>query len=120
MDQDQVLGWVILLGSLIGIGLYFWLLFFTPWAWLIIQISALVAVGGVLGIMAWIGYTMATTPPPTPIEDMDFDFDEEEFDLNFDEMEETEDEDTVEDMDLEDMDLEEGEEEEEGSGEESQ
>jgi predicted DNA-binding transcriptional regulator len=81
MNQDQVLGWILLLGSVIGVALYFWILFFTPWAWVVIQLSALVAVGGVLGVTAWIGYTLATTPPPMPLEDMDFDFDED-FDLD--------------------------------------
>jgi len=27
--------------------------------------------GAVLGILAWIGYTLATTPPPKPIEDVE-------------------------------------------------
>jgi len=34
---------------------------------LVIQISAFVAVAGMLAIMAWIGYTLATTPPPEPV-----------------------------------------------------
>ena len=76
MDNDQALGYIIFLGSLAGIVIYFWLLFFTPWSWRVIQVSAFLAVVAVLVIMAWIGYTLATTPPPTPIEDMDFDFDE--------------------------------------------
>ena len=45
----------------------------SPWAQLTLQVSALAAVGAVLLIMAWIGYTLATTPPPMPIEDFDFD-----------------------------------------------
>jgi predicted DNA-binding transcriptional regulator len=86
MNQDQLIGYLILLGSVLGIIVYIWLLFLSPpgWAWITIQLSALVAVGAVLLITAWIGYTLATTPPPTPIEDMDFDFDE---DLDFEENE---------------------------------
>ena len=38
---------------------------------LIIQMSAFVAVAAVLLIVAWIGYTLATTPPPVPIEELD-------------------------------------------------
>jgi predicted DNA-binding transcriptional regulator len=72
MADDRVLGWIICLGSLAGIVIYFWLLFMSPWAWLTIQVSALLAVGMVLLIMAWIGYTLATTPPPMPLEDFDF------------------------------------------------
>jgi predicted DNA-binding transcriptional regulator len=30
-----------------------------------------VAVVGVFGILAWIGYTLATTPPPKPIEEIE-------------------------------------------------
>lgn len=71
MDNDRVLGSLILVGSLAGIAAYFWLLFLSPWAWLTIQVSALSAVGAMLLIMAWIGYTLATTPPPMPLEDFD-------------------------------------------------
>ena len=32
------------------------------------ELTGFIAVGGILGIGAWIGWTMATTPPPKPIE----------------------------------------------------
>ncbi len=48
--------------------IYGWVIFFTPWSLLVIQISAFLAVAAVLAILAWIGYTLATTPPPEPIE----------------------------------------------------
>ena len=35
------------------------------------QLTAFIAVAGVLGILAWIGYTLATTPPPKPIEEIE-------------------------------------------------
>jgi len=72
MANDRVFGGLILVGSLGGIAVYFWLLFVSPWTLLTIQVSALFAVGMVLLIMAWIGYTLATTPPPMPLEDFDF------------------------------------------------
>ena len=78
MANDRALGGIILLGSLAGVVIYFWLLFMSPWAWLTIQVSALLAVGMVLLIMAWIGYTLATTPPPMPLEDFDFETESEE------------------------------------------
>jgi predicted DNA-binding transcriptional regulator len=78
MADDRMLGGLIFLGSLAGIVIYFWLLFMSPWAWLTIQVSALLAVGMVLLIMAWIGYTLATTPPPMPLEDFDFETESEE------------------------------------------
>ncbi len=77
MSNDRVLGGTILVGSLAGIAVYFWLLFMSPWAWLTIQISAIAAVGMVLLIIAWIGYTLATTPPPMPLEDFDFDVEDD-------------------------------------------
>jgi predicted DNA-binding transcriptional regulator len=78
MADDRVLGGAILVGSLAGIVVYFWLLFMSPWALLTIQVSALLAVGVCLLILAWIGYTLATTPPPMPLEDFDFEADLEE------------------------------------------
>jgi predicted DNA-binding transcriptional regulator len=70
--DDRVVGAAVLVGSLVGLGVYFYLLFLSPWAWLVIQLSAFFAVAAVLFIAAWIGYTMATTPPPAPLEDLDF------------------------------------------------
>jgi len=72
MSNDKVLGSLILLGSIGGICAYFWLLFFSVWAMLVIQISAFLAVAAVLLILSWIGYTMATTPPPIPLIDQEF------------------------------------------------
>ncbi len=71
MADDRVIGGAILIGSIAGVIIYFWLTFMSPWFLLTIQISAFVAVAMVLFIMAWIGYTLATTPPPTPLEDID-------------------------------------------------
>jgi len=76
--DDRVLGAGILLGSLLGIACYFWLVFMSPWAWLTVQLSAFLAVAAVLIIMAWIGYTLATTPPPEPLEDLMEDSEAEE------------------------------------------
>jgi len=63
-------------GSLAGIAIYGWLLT-SPYYLLILQITAFVAVAGVLGILAWIGYTLATTPPPKPIEEIEKEIEEE-------------------------------------------
>jgi predicted DNA-binding transcriptional regulator len=66
MNRDQGIGAVILVASVAGIVVYAWLLF--TYAIMILQITAFVAVAGVLVIAAWIGWTMATTPPPAPLE----------------------------------------------------
>ena len=73
MSKDQVMGGLILVGSVAGILIYAWLLFMMGPAitLLALQLTGLIAVGAVLGILAWIGYTLATTPPPTPIEDIE-------------------------------------------------
>ena len=71
MSKDQTIGALILVGSVAGIIIYAWLLFLTNFGLLVLQLTGLVAVGGVLGILAWIGYTLATTPPPAPIEDIE-------------------------------------------------
>lgn len=69
MNKDQAVGALILAVSLLGIAVYAWLLFFTNLgtAFLVLQLTGFVAVAGILAIIAWIGYIMATTPPPKAI-----------------------------------------------------
>ena len=69
--DDKVSGYAILFGSLLGIACYFYLVFLSPWAQLVVQISAFLAVAAVLVIVAWIGYTLATTPSPMPLDDLE-------------------------------------------------
>ena len=71
MNRDQVIGVLILVASVIGMIVYGWILFFTKWTILLLQLTGFVAVSAVLGILAWIGYTLATTPPPKPIEEIE-------------------------------------------------
>ena len=66
-----MIGALILVASVIGIIVYGWILFFTEWTMLLLKITGFVAVAVVLGILAWIGYTLATTPPPKPIEEIE-------------------------------------------------
>jgi len=77
LNRDQVIGALILVASVIGIIVYGWILFFTEWTILLLQITGFVAVAAVLGILAWIGYTLATTPPPKPIEEIEKELEEE-------------------------------------------
>jgi len=74
--DDRLLGGVILVGSLLGVACYFWLVFLSPWAMLVVQVSAFAAVAVALLIVAWIGYTLATTPAPVPLEDVSEDLGE--------------------------------------------
>ena len=66
-----MIGALILVASVIGIIVYGWILFFTEWTILLLQITGFVAVAAILGILAWIGYTLATTPPPKPVEEIE-------------------------------------------------
>ncbi len=69
MSKDQTLGAVILVLSLVGIVAYGALIWYFPIQ--VLEVTAFLAVAGVLAILAWIGYTLATTPPPQPIEEIE-------------------------------------------------
>jgi predicted DNA-binding transcriptional regulator len=71
VGRDQAVGVLLCLGSVLGILVYGWLVFASEWTMLMLQLTGFIAVGAVLGILAWIGYTLATTPPPKPIEDIE-------------------------------------------------
>ena len=71
MNKDQTLGCIIFIGSILGITAYFYLIFMSSWILLTIQLSAFIAVAVVLLILAWIGYTLITTPPPLSIEELE-------------------------------------------------
>jgi predicted DNA-binding transcriptional regulator len=59
--SDRALGYLILVGSLAGTALCFYLVFLSPWALLMVRLSAFLAMAAFLVIVAWIGYTLATT-----------------------------------------------------------
>jgi predicted DNA-binding transcriptional regulator len=61
LNKDQALGGVILVGSVAGIIVYAWLIY--TYAIVTLQVTAFLAVAAVMVILAWIGCTMATTPP---------------------------------------------------------
>ena len=85
VSKDQVIGGVICLvcvvvGVLYTVGLFYfggnplnWGLSF----WLI-AIPVFIAFVAIMGIGAWIGWTMATTPPPKPIEEITSEIETEE------------------------------------------
>lgn len=70
MSSDKQIGAGILVASIVGILLYGWLVFFEA-PLLVLQVTAFIGIALILGILAWIGYTMATTPPPEPIEEIE-------------------------------------------------
>ena len=68
MSKDQIMGSIVLIGGILGTVVYFYLVFLSVWTFLIIQLSAFIAVAALFIITAWIGYTLATTPPPPLID----------------------------------------------------
>lgn len=61
MPNDRTVGALLLIGGVLGIVIYFWLLF-SPYDILILKLTAGIAVAAIFGILSWIGYTLATTP----------------------------------------------------------
>jgi len=88
VSKDQVIGGIIFIVCVIVAIGYFIALAFTPqlndlfkWGWksetiwharvALVAIPMAIALIAILGIGAWIGWTMATTPPPKPIEEIE-------------------------------------------------
>ncbi|MBN2334064.1 transcriptional regulator [Candidatus Bathyarchaeota archaeon] len=98
--DDKSLGYTIMIATIAVMVVYFvWAfpgLFGTVFAWLApykewaFKLPVIAAVYMILFIVLWIGYTMATTPPPVPL-DTPLDLDNEIAGLD-DEKEEEEDE----------------------------
>jgi predicted DNA-binding transcriptional regulator len=79
MNKDAVIGVGILAAYIIVIAVYLWLIFLPPLAGvdlLVLKLTGSVAVAAVFGILAWIGYTLATTPPK-PIEEIEKEIEKE-------------------------------------------
>ena len=71
MHRGQAMGVVLAFVSVLGIAIYGYLLFLTAYDILLMKLTAFIAVSGVLGILAWIGYVLATTPLPKPIKEIE-------------------------------------------------
>lgn len=74
--RDKTLGVLIFIVSILVMIGYFWWLFLSPQNWVILGrplsdwaviVPVLVIVYAFLFIVAWIGKTMATTPPPLSV-----------------------------------------------------
>jgi len=78
LSKDQAIGLILLIAGVFGIVFYGWLVFLSEWFMLVLRLTGFVAVAAILAIISWIGYTMATTPPPKPIEDIESELKEEE------------------------------------------
>ena len=96
--DDKTLGYVIMVVTLAVMAAYFvwlfpglfggacaWLIKYSEWA---IKLPVILAEYMILFIILWIGYTMATTPPPVPLDtplDLDSEFDDGEEESESDE-----------------------------------
>jgi predicted DNA-binding transcriptional regulator len=77
VSKDQAIGGIIfvvclIVGILYTVGLFYFgepLVRWQPEFWLV-AIPVFLAFIAIMGIGAWIGWTMATTPPPKPIEEI--------------------------------------------------
>jgi predicted DNA-binding transcriptional regulator len=69
LNKDRIIGVAITVGSVAGIVAYGWLIYAFPL--IVLQATAFIAITVLLGILAWIGWTMTTTPQPTPIKELE-------------------------------------------------
>jgi len=67
MNTDQILGATIMIVSILVIIVYGYLIFMYPL--IVLQITVFLVIAVLLGILAWIGYTLLTTPAPKPVEE---------------------------------------------------
>lgn len=63
MDKRKGMGVTIFVLCIVGFFLYAYLLMLSEWSPIVLQLSVLMIAGGILGVIAWIGYVMATTKP---------------------------------------------------------
>jgi len=94
VSKDQGIGGIIFIACAAIALLYIVTLFFPQWlgvfgiskdalAWThevqfwVIAVPVFIALVAVMGIGMWIGWTMATTPPPKPIEEITSEIEEE-------------------------------------------
>ncbi|MEM2551498.1 MAG: hypothetical protein QW168_04960 [Sulfolobales archaeon] len=77
VTRDRVIGGLLLVVSAAIVVIYGWLVFLTDYYLLVLKLTGFIAIAGVFGILGWIGYTLATTPPPKPIEEIEKEIEEE-------------------------------------------
>jgi len=63
VDKRKGMGITIFVLCIVGFFLYAYLLMLSEWSPIVLQLSILMIAGGILGVVAWIGYIMATTKP---------------------------------------------------------
>ena len=61
MSKRRSPGIIIFILSIASFFVYAYLLMLSEWSPIVLQLSVLMIAGGILGVISWIGYTMATT-----------------------------------------------------------
>ena len=65
MSKRKTQGILIFVLSISAFFVYAYLLMLSEWSPIVLQITILMMVGGILGVISWIGYVMATTKSST-------------------------------------------------------
>jgi len=60
--RGRLLGILLLATSIIAFMLYSYIILATSFSLIVLKVTIVVAVGALLAVMAWIGYTMTTAP----------------------------------------------------------
>ena len=73
MSRRKAQGIIIFVLAISAFFVYSYLLMLSEWGPIVLQLSILMVVGGILGVISWIGYVMATTKssPSSIIQDDD-------------------------------------------------
>ena len=73
LSRRKAQGIMIFVLAISAFFLYSYLLMLSVWSPIVLQLSLLMIVGGILGVISWIGYMMATTKssPSSIIQDDD-------------------------------------------------
>ena len=61
MQKRRTMGITIFVLCIATFFVYAYLLMLSEWSPIVLQLSVLMIAGGILGVISWIGYTMATT-----------------------------------------------------------
>jgi predicted DNA-binding transcriptional regulator len=61
MNKDTVVGVCIVAASIAGVVIFGWLLLFSEWRLLVLELIAFLAISVLLVVAGWIGYTLAAT-----------------------------------------------------------
>ena len=73
LSKRKAQGIMIFILAISAFFVYSYLLMLSEWSPIVLQLSILMVVGGILGVISWIGYVMATTKssPSSIIQDED-------------------------------------------------